>query len=61
MKGKQYEHSNGNVYTVIHVTNTENLTNITSKHPPDVVYMGQNGYVWSRRLEGWDRSFTLIE
>jgi hypothetical protein len=58
MKGKQYEHSNGNVYTVIHVTNTKN---ITSKHPPDVVYMGQNGYVWSRRLEGWDRSFTLIE
>ena len=57
MIGKQYQHKNGNIYTVIMVTNTSNLS---EKHPIDVVYIGWNGAIWSRPLSDWDRSFKLI-
>lgn len=64
MVGKKYKHKNGNIYTVLHVTNTfggkggpmERLKD----HPIDVVYQGDNGYVWSRRLSDWNRSFTEV-
>lgn len=62
MNGKQYKHNNGNIYTVLFLTNTASSTDSSPEtlknHPIDVVYMGQNGKVWSRRLSDWDRSFT---
>jgi hypothetical protein len=54
--GKQFKHKNGNIYTVLFLTNIDS----TPEHPIDVVYMGQNGKIWSRRLSDWDRSFTLL-
>lgn len=56
MEGKQYKHRNGNIYTVLFLTNSGGR----EKHPVDVVYIGQNGKIWSRRLTDWDRSFTLL-
>src|SRR5690554_2171786 len=64
MVGKKYKHRNANIYTVLYLTNTfggkggpmERLKD----HPIDVVYQGDNGYVWSRRLSDWNRSFTEV-
>jgi hypothetical protein len=56
--GKQYKHYNGNVYTVLYLTNTSTLS---EKYPISVVYMGQNGNVWSRLLSDWFSSFTKVE
>lgn len=55
MQGKQFVHTNGNVYTVLFLTNTSDQH---EDHPIDVVYMGQNGNIWSRPLSDWNRSFT---
>lgn len=58
MQGKQYIHKNGNIYTVLFLTNVDSDDKVN--HPIDVVYMGQNGKIWSRRLSDWNRSFTEI-
>jgi len=58
MQGKQYKHKNGNIYTVLLLTNTNSTPERLKDHPIDVVYMGQNGKIWSRPLNDWDRSFT---
>ena len=39
-----------NAYTVLFVTNLDHLS---SKYPPQVVYRGDNGRVWSRSLGQW--------
>jgi hypothetical protein len=54
--GEHWQHKNGGVYTVLHVTNT---AVVREGHTPDVVYQGRNGNVWSRPLSDWHRSFTL--
>ena len=61
MEGKQYLHTNKNIYTVLFLTNQTNNKTQQKNHPVDVVYIGQNGKIWSRRLSDWDRSFTEIE
>lgn len=58
MVGKQFKHRNGNIYTVLLLTNTDSTPERLKDHPIDVVYMGQNGKIWSRLLNDWDRSFT---
>jgi hypothetical protein len=58
--GKQFKHRNGNIYTVLLLTNTDSTPERLVDHPIDVVYMGQNGKIWSRRLSDWDRSFTNV-
>lgn len=58
MVGKQFRHRNGNIYTVLILTNTGSTPERLIDHPIDVVYMGQNGKIWSRPLSDWDRSFT---
>jgi len=58
MQGKQYKHKNGKIYTVLLLTNTNSTPERLKDHPIDVVYMGQNGKIWSRPLNDWDRSFT---
>lgn len=55
--GSIYRHTNGGLYRVIMLTN---LSVARDGHPPDVVYVGQNGSIWSRRLSDWGRSMTLI-
>ena len=59
--GKQYRHRNGNTYTVICLTNLGSTVERQVRYPIAVVYMGQNGKIWSRALSDWDRSFTEIE
>jgi hypothetical protein len=39
-----------NGYTVLFITNTEN---VSDKHPPQVVYQGDNGKMWSLDLNRW--------
>lgn len=58
MIGKQYVHTNGNIYTVLFLTNTSSEND---KYPIDVVYIGQNGNIWSRSLSDWNKSFTEMK
>lgn len=58
--GKQFAHRNGNVYTVLFLTNTDSTPERQIQHPVDVIYMGPNGKLWSRRLSDWSRSFKAI-
>lgn len=51
MIGKQYIHTNGNIYTVLCLTNEHASQDNQNKYPTTVVYIGQNGKLWSRRLE----------
>ena len=39
-----------NAYTVLFVTN---IANKSIKHPPQVVYEGDNGHKWSLPLKQW--------
>jgi hypothetical protein len=58
MQGKQYKHRNGNIYTVLFLTNVDSEDKVN--HPIDVVYIGQDGKLWSSMLSDWYRSFTEI-
>jgi len=58
MVGKQFKHRNGNIYTILLLTNTDSTPERLKDYPIDVVYIGQNGKIWSRPLIHWDRSFT---
>lgn len=58
--GRQVVHNNGITYTVILVTNTNSTPENLITHPIDVVYIGQNGKIWSKRLKDWNKSFTLL-
>lgn len=62
MLGRQYVHyKNKNTYTVVALTNLNGSFERLEDHPIDVIYMGYGGDIWSRRLDDWDRSFTLKE
>ena len=52
-----WRHRNGHLYTVMFITNTAKLS---EKHPPDVVYKGSYGRMWSRPLSDWHRSMTKL-
>lgn len=56
--GETYQHRNGCTYQVLFVTN---LANRSSKHPPQVVYIGTNNNCWSRPLAGWHDAMTRIK
>ena len=50
--------SNGfHVYTVLFTTN---LAHMHRRHPPQVVYKGDNGNVWSMDLKIWPGKLTEI-
>lgn len=59
MEGKQYKHRNGNIYTVLFLTNKSDNPDGRNNYPKTVVYVGQNGKLWSRPLSDWDRSFEI--
>jgi len=61
MTGKQYKHRNGNIYTVLFLTNIHTSIELIESHPVDVIYIGQNGRLWSKRLSDWNKSFTIYE
>lgn len=55
--GQEYKHENGNIYVVLHVTNTASSN---PNYVPQVVYQGRNGNVWSRPLSEWNEKFILV-
>ena len=56
--GRKYRHTNGNIYAIIGFSN---LRSEKEKYKPTVIYTNvENGSVWSRPLEDWNRSMTLI-
>lgn len=56
--GSEWSHRNGNRYKVLLITNlhSEDLR----KYPVTVCYRGPNGRTWSRRLNRWHGSMTLV-
>lgn len=42
-------------YTVLYITNTKHAS---PKHPEQVVYLGDNGYIWSKPLNEWPGSLV---
>jgi hypothetical protein len=59
--GKQYRHRSGRIYTPMMFTNMNgDDESKKEKFPPTVVYIDTKGNSWSRRIDDWDRSFTLI-
>jgi len=57
-KDSVWKHNNGNIYTVIEITNLDSKDLI--KYPITVVYKGENGKIWSRPLIRWHGSFTKV-
>lgn len=53
----RWQHDNGNYYTVLMVTN---LKSKRYEYPPTVVYLGDNGNVWSRPVKDWFKSMRLV-
>ena len=39
-----------NAYEILFITNT---AHVSDKHPPQIVYRGDNGHYWSRPFEKW--------
>lgn len=58
-KDSVWKHNNGNIYTVIEITNLDSKDLI--KYPITVVYKGENGKIWTRPLTDWHRSFTKVK
>lgn len=58
MIGKQYKDEKGDIYTVLILTNTDQ-DRFENSHV-DVVYLGQNGNIYSARLIDWKKSFTEV-
>lgn len=57
--GSRWKHHNGNLYTVLLLTNSESTR--PEEYPITVVYQGANGLIWSRPLSNWYRSFIPAE
>jgi hypothetical protein len=54
-----WKHFNGNYYRVLMMANTESKNQ--SQYPTSVVYQGQNGHIWSRPLNNWYKSMSIID
>ena len=59
--GNRYKHKNGNIYKVLMLANEDALAINRKDYPVVVVYQGENGRIWSRTLDNWERSFTEVE
>ncbi len=55
--GSRWQHSDhvSNLYTVFCITNTDHYS---PKHPPQVVYKGDNDKMWSLPLSDWPGSLV---
>jgi|SRR5688500_13143144 len=56
--GSRWQHKNGNYYTVDKITNRDSTRQ--EDYPVTVVYHGDNGKEWSRKLSDWHRSMTFV-
>lgn len=54
----KWKHKNGLEYEVILIANEASTDQV--KYPITVVYQGANAKVWSKPLNDWHRSMTLI-
>jgi len=50
-------HTSKGLYTPIIITNID--TENHEKYPVTVVYVGENGKLWSRPFSEWSRSFQI--
>ncbi len=50
-------HHKGNVYTILHIANTEHSSD---KFVPTVVYMGANGNIWTRPVMDFAAKFEVL-
>ena len=58
ISGSRWRHRNGNVYTVLFLTN---VCSIKPEYLTTVVYQGVvNKNLWSRPAHSWGKSFTRI-
>jgi len=55
--GSIWQHYNGN-YKVIMIANES--TTRPEEYPITVIYQGENGKIWARKLENWHKSLTLL-
>lgn len=53
--GSHWVHKNGNRYKVLLITNAAATQ---PEYILTIVYEGENGYIWSRPLSEWLRSYT---
>lgn len=53
--GTRWQHRNGNVYTVLILTNQKDRPDA---YPRTVVYYGPDARFWSRPASDWSRSFV---
>lgn len=59
-RGSRWTHLNGYMkYTMLFITNE--LSKHEDKHPVTVVYLGDNGNLWSRSLSTWYDSMIPIK
>ena len=56
--GTRWMHENGNIYTVLLITNEHAINN--DNYPVTVVYE-ENNRIWSRPLSRWHRSMIRME
>ncbi len=56
--GSKWRHSNGAEYEVVTIANADSVN--LADYPVTIVYRGSNGKVWSRPINEWHRSMTLI-
>jgi len=56
MVNQTYRHANGNLYTVLGLSN---YAHETTEHPVQVIYAGVNGNLSSRDFKSWGEKFQL--
>ena len=56
--GSRWIHKNGNMYTILTLANQESTR--LDEYPIMVVYQGDNGFIWTRKLNDWYRSMTKM-
>lgn len=54
-----WRNKRGSEYKVLQITNQH--SELPKKYPVTIVYMGDNGRIWSRPLEHWQRSMKLLQ
>jgi len=53
-QGTVWQHKSGRLYTVLCIAN--HASDEQERYPATVVYQGQDGNIWSRRVDDWHRS-----
>lgn len=59
-KGSVWRHTNGNLYTVIMLTDEPDAGK-EGEYPVTVIYYGPDGRCWPKKLSEWHRSRERVE